>query len=411
MKFKRAIQLQDCGPTSLVADAKAFLGVVFHQAPQLLCVDRYCGWRLLPQYLEDWLGLRAAATMTIRSTTTYAERLRTFEGFWDEHQTAARQLAAIGHVCDRPPLETLEEGSRCVSCSVFVRKDRSIKALGDVAISATSYSEEFKEFNFHHHGCIRQQVRIPLEPQTLFAGLYSYRFENVRSKWERRSAARHTSMPMERLPQRSSLFSLPTEIRLEIYAMILPAFERETEIVTLNGESARVVTRQGYEKTGPRDITKSNILRTCRAVNEEAMDLIYSHTAFKFDSTKVMYLFLHSVGQAGRRLIKAVDVHCGGREDAIAFAMLASCEKLRAITIRLPRPMMLTTTPPIWLVDGVSCLLALRGLEEVSFGPCGSHRGNCMSDAKPDATVIRTELARPRGTSGDDTIVRKYIDA
>jgi hypothetical protein len=144
-------------------------------------------------------------------------------------------------------------------------------------------------------------------------------------------------------------------------------------------------------------------------VNEEAMDLIYSHTTLKFDSTKVMYLFLHSIGQAGRRLIKAVDVHCGGREDAIAFAMLASCEKLRAITIRLPRPMLLTTTPPLWLVDGISCLLALSGLEEVSFGPCGS-RFACMSDEKPDAAVIRKELTRPRGTPGDDSIVTKYLD-
>lgn len=349
--------------------------------------------------------------MTIRSTTTYAERLQTFEGYWNEHQTAARQLAAIGHVCDRPPLETLEEGSRCVSCSVFVRKVRSSKALGDVASGVSSYHEEFKDFNSHHHGCIRQQVRIPLGPQTLFAGLCASRFDEMRNKWERRSAARPMPIPMERLSQSSSLFNLPTEIRLEIYAMILPALERETEIVTLNGYSARIITRQGYERTGPRDTTKQNILRTCRAVNEEATDIIYSHTTFKFDSTKVMYLFLHSIGRAGRSLIKAVDVHCGGREDAIAFAMLASCEKLRAITIRLPRPMLLIATPPLWLIDGVSCLLALRGLKEISFGPCGSHPGSCMSDAKPDAAMIRRELTRPRGASGDDSIVRKYIDA
>ena len=348
--------------------------------------------------------------MTRGSTTTYAERLQTFEGFWDEHQTAARQLAAIGHISDRPPLETLEEGSRCVSCGVFVRKHRSIKVLGDVAISVTSYNEDFDDFNFHHQGCIRLQVRIPLELQSERQGLYGYRFENLRNKWERRSVAQHSSTPMERVPQSSSLFNLPTEIRLEIYAMLLPTFDSETEIVTLNGESARVITRQGYEKTGPRDTTKPNILRTCRAVNEEAVDLIYSHTTFKFDSTKVMYLFLHSIRQAGRRLIKAVDIHCGGREDAIAFAMLASCEKLRAITIRLPRPMLLfSRSPPIWTIDGISCLLALRGLKGVSFAPCGSHF-NCMSDESPDAAIIRKELTRPRGTPGDESILKKYLD-
>ena len=54
-----------------------------------------------------------------RARTTYAERLQTFEGLWDEYQAAARQLAAIGHVCDKPPLEALEAGSRCISCGMF----------------------------------------------------------------------------------------------------------------------------------------------------------------------------------------------------------------------------------------------------------------------------------------------------
>jgi hypothetical protein len=191
--------------------------------------------------------------------------------------------------------------------------------------------------------------------------------------------------------------------------MILPSFDEETEIVTLHGESARVITKQGYGKTGPRDLTKPNILRTCRTVNEEAMNLIYSHTCFKFRSTKVMYLFLRSIGRAGRRLIKAVDIYCGGREDAIAFAMLASCEQLSAITIRLPRPMMLfSKPPPIWVLDGISCLLSLSGLEEVSFGDCGP-RINSMSEEKPDAAVIRKELTRPRGSPGDDSVIKAYL--
>jgi hypothetical protein len=342
--------------------------------------------------------------------TTYAERLQTFEGLWDEHQTTARQLAAIGHICDKPPLEVLDDGSRCISCGAFVKKDHSIRALGDTTSHSTFYHEDFDDFNFHRPECIRLQVRIPLEPQAQLMGLYSNRFENLRSKWERRSSGRYRPAVIGKLPQSSSLFSLPTEIRLEIYAMILPSFDEETEIVTLHGESARVITKQGYGKTGPRDLTKPNILRTCRTVNEEAMDLIYSHTCFKFRSTKVMYLFLRSIGKAGRRLIKAVDIYCGGREDAIAFAMLASCEQLRAITIRLPRPMMLfSKPPPIWVLDGISCLLSLSGLEEVSFGDCGP-RINSMSDEKPDAAIIRKELTRPRGSPGDDSVIKAYLD-
>lgn len=340
---------------------------------------------------------------------TYAERLQTFDGLWSEHMAAARQLAAIGHVSDRPPLETLEEGSRCISCGTFVQKERSVRALGDVAIDSGSYSGEFNGFNFHRPECVRLQVRIPMEPQALLAGLYSNKFESLRTTWERRSSTRSAGTPMAKVSQSSSLFSLPTEIRLEIYAMVLPTFDAETEIVSLHPDSARVITMQGAAKTGPRDTTKPNILRTCRTAHEEATDLIYSHTSFKFRSTKIMYLFLRSIGKPGRSLIRSTDVYCSGREDAIAFALLGSCEKLKTMTIRLPRPVLLfSKTPPIWMLDGVSCLLALSGLEEVKFGGCGS-RVNSMNDEKPDATIIRKELTRPKHLPADGNIIREYL--
>ena len=341
---------------------------------------------------------------------TYAERLQTFVGHWDEHMTAARQLAAIGHVADRPPLEAIEAGSRCISCHTFVEKERSIRALGDVPLNFASYKEEFANFNFHRAECLRLQVRIPIEPQALLAGLYGGRFDNLRSTWERRSStSRSAHVPMAKALQSSSLFSLPTEIRLQIYAMVLPSFSDETEIMQLHNESARMITRQGYEKTGPRDVTKANILRTCRMVNDEAMDLIYSHTTFKFSSTKAMYLFLRSIGKPGRALIRSIHINCGQREDAIAFAMLASCERLRAIEISLNRPHLLySRAPPIWLVDGVSTLLALSGLEKVTF-----YRGDIprvLTHDRPDAALIREQLMRPRGTPGDDSLLRERLD-
>lgn len=349
------------------------------------------------------------ATRTIAST--YAERLQTFHGLWDEYMAAARQLAAIGHVSDRPPLETLEEGSRCISCGMFVKHELSTKALGDVTSNSDSYTDDFSNFNFHQPGCIRLQVRIPLEPQALLAGLHGPRFESLRTTWERRSSMRGSATPMAKVLQRSSLFSLPTEIRLEIYSMVLPSFDLTTEIVALNPHSSRVITKQGHEKTGPRDLTRPNLLRTCRTVNEEVLDLIYSHTKFEFRSTKVMYLFLRSIGQAGRSLIKEADVYCGHREDAITYALLASCDKLRAITIRLPRPVLLfSKPPPIWMLDGMSCMLSLSGLEEVEFGDCGPNTTS-MSDDRPDGAIIRKELTRPRSTPGDNSIIEAYLSS
>lgn len=339
----------------------------------------------------------------------YAERLQTFEGYWDEQQATARQLAAIGHIYDRPPLEVLEEGSRCISCSRFVQRELSIKALGDAMSSFRSYEEDFEDFNFHHPNCIRLQVRIPLDPQAVLPGLHGYRLNDLKRKWERRLAGRPLPPPLGRASQSSSLFSLPTELRLEIYSMILPTLHSTTEIVPLNRDSSRVITQEGFAKTGPRDTTKPNILQTCRAVHEEAADLLYSNTTFRFASSKVMYLFLRSIGKAGRELLKCIDVQCGHREDAVAFALLASCEKLRAITIRLPRPSLLFGHASIWIEDGVACLLTLSGLDEVTFGRCESSI-NYMDDSKTDAAIIRRELTRPRGSPGRIRSVNGYLD-
>lgn len=328
---------------------------------------------------------------------TYPERLRTFEDCWDNNHTTARQLAAIGHVCDRPPLEAREEGSRCVSCGAFVQKDLSIKALEGNPTSSTKYEDSFTSFNFHHPGCTRLQVRIPLDPQALLPGLHGSRIDDLRRRFERKPITRDSQTQTQRASQSSSLFSLPTEIRLQIYMMILPCLDGVTKIVQLNSDSPRVVTSVVFQKAGPRDTTKANILRTCKAVNEEAIDLLYSQTTFKFASTKVMYLFLRGIGHAGRQQIKSVEINCGGREDAIAFALLASCEKLRAICIRLPRAVLLFPRAPIWIVDGATCLLALKGLEEVIFGSCESST-NSLSDDKPDAAIIRKELTKPRNS-------------
>ncbi|KAK3691168.1 hypothetical protein LTR37_018822 [Vermiconidia calcicola] len=326
------------------------------------------------------------------SSYTYAERLQTFE-HWTDHQATAKQLAAIGHVH-------------------FVKRDLSTIALGDHAAASKSYESDFGNFNFHRPNCTRLQVRIPLEPQALLPGLHGYRLDSLRSRFERRAPVSNAASSTERLAQTSSLFSLPTELRLQIYAMVLPTFDPVTELLPLNRDSARVITRMGYEKTGPRDTSKPNLLRTCRTIGEEGLDMLYSNTTFQFQgthATKVMYLFLRSIGKNGRRLIKSVDLQCGNREDAISFALLASCEKLQAITIRLPRPVILFPRAPIWCIDGMSCLLSLSGLKEVTFGRCESSF-NYMDDSKPDSAIIRRELTRAKGTAGDIRSVNGYLD-
>lgn len=349
---------------------------------------------------------------------SYPDRLATFQGFWDDHQATARQLAAIAHVYDRPPLEALEEGSRCISCSAFVRREHSIRALEGSVSSSGSYEHGFENFVFHLPGCIRLQIRMPLDPQATMGGLHGgFRISDMRSRFERRSTAMPTEAASgEERRQTSSLFSLPTELRLEIYSHVLPSLDSVTEIVPLNRDSARVVTKTGQEKTGPRDLTKANLLRTCKAVHNEALDILYNLTTYKFISTKILsatktlYLFLRHIGKAGRELLRSVDVWCGNREDALAFALLATCSKLRAITIRLPRPVVLFPGAPIWCIDGMACLLSLSGLEEVRFGDCGPEFKMHMDESKHDAAIIKRELTRARGTAGSVRWVDGYLD-
>lgn len=352
-------------------------------------------------------------TISNQLELSYPERLTTFDGFWDENQAAARQLAAIGHVYDRPPLEALEEGTRCISCHNFVQRESSVRALeGPLTSPANIYRKAFEGFDFHHPGCLRLQVRIPLDPQSVFRGLHSFQFNDVRSKFERKAQTGRDEPAIPRTPhlQTSSLFSLPTELRLEIYAHILPQLDDVTEIVACHSDSSRVMTKIGHEKTGRRDDTKPNLLRTCKEVHDEACDILFSKITYKFVSSKILYLWLRAIGQHGRQLVTAVDVHCGWREDAMTFSLLATCPKLRSITIRLFRPRLVFPHAPLWIVDGVACLLSLSGLEDVRFGDCGPHLKTYMDDSKADAGVIRRELTRPKGAESGVRWVDGYLD-
>lgn len=351
-------------------------------------------------------------TFTNIPSLSYIDRLDTFRGYWDGFEAIARQLAATGHVCDRPPLEALEDGSHCISCNKFVKREDSVGALQRSIFNPKSSDPDdvYKGFKLHHAACDFLQSRIPVDAQSIEADLRGgARLSALRSMWERRSKPQQQNIPPgDRQEQTSSLFSLPTEIRLQIYSSIMPEMQRITPIVTLSRQSIRIVTEMGFLKTGPRDMTKINLLSTCHAVYEEALDVLFTNTTFKFESTKLLYLFLRHIGSHGRQLLKSVDVTCCHREDAIAFSLLASCPKLRAITIRHPIPVLILPGSPLWRLDGVACLLELSGLETVTFGEC--RLKNYLDESKADAAIVRRELTRPRGERGGVRWVNGHLD-
>ena len=290
--------------------------------------------------------------MNPTSNMSFATRLHSFKDQWPHHQTSARQLAALGHVCDRPPLESLEEGSRCVDCGIFLPKQPSVEAL-EGALTTSS------PITFHKPKCPRLQIRMPLEASRAMLD-----YSSLVTRWEQRTrAAPSSSRPHAELRQTSGLFSLPTELRLQIYSYILPSLSATTEIVPLHRDSSRMITKAGFDRPGPRDKTKANLLLACKAIYVEALDLLYSNTTFKVDATRSLYLFLRNIGHVGRGMLRAVDVTCGQREDAVAFALLGACGELRGLTLRLARPKLLMPMAPLWVADGVACLLALSGLE------------------------------------------------
>jgi hypothetical protein len=326
------------------------------------------------------------------SPSSFATRLSTFQDQWPSHQTTARQLAALGHVCDRPPLECLEEGSRCIDCGHFLPMETSVSALESSLVITNSL------LTFHEPKCTRLQLRMPLE-----ATRSTLDYSSLVNRWERRSNAApptttiSTSTANPEHPQTSPLFTLPTELRLQIYSYILPSVSSLTEIVPLHRDSPRTITKQGFSRPGPRDKTKANLLLTCRAIYSEALDLLFRNTVFKLDTTRALFLFLRNIGPVGRDRIRGLDVTCGQREDAVAFALMGCCERFRSLTIRLARPRLLFPMAPLWVSEGVATLLALSGLEEVRFGACCGNAKVDLGEGMFDAGVLRRELMRKRG--------------
>lgn len=283
-----------------------------------------------------------------------------------------------------------------MDCGHFLPMETSVSALESSLVITNSL------LTFHEPKCPRLQLRMPLE-----ATRSTLDYSSLVSRWEGRShqsprptPTSTTTQPSTSRPQTSPLFTLPTELRLQIYSYILPSVSAQTEIVPLHRDSPRTITKQGFSRPGPRDKTKANLLLTCKTIYSEALDLLFRATVFKLDTTRALFLFLRNIGPVGRDRVRALDVTCGQREDAVAFALLGSCGRLRKLTIRLARPRLLFPLAPLWVEEGVACLLALRGLEEVRFGEsCGAAKVD-LGEGMGDADLLRRELMRERGEVG-----------
>lgn len=242
------------------------------------------------------------------SRLSYAERLDTFkDSYWDDSMATARQLAAMGHASDRPPLESLEQGSRCISCSFFMSKRSSIEWL-DGSINHDAFLMA-QHHDFHHERCERLAIRMPHRtPGNL----------HLTTKFLKRSARKsclqytNNRFVLQDSGADESLFwRLPVELRLQIYSYVLPKLKKNLAIVLRSATSLQLAIFTGFQAFTGRRPGGLQLLKTCQTMHDEALGDIYERTLFRFESTKLLYIFLRRIGQRGRRLLKAVDVRCG----------------------------------------------------------------------------------------------------
>ena len=360
-----------------------------------------------------------------RTYPTYPDRLATFLGpsnypLWQHNLATARSLAALGHVYDRPGIEAIEEGSRCVACVEFVRRETAVRALEGPG--GVRYEAGFDGARFHRARCEFLQIRVPLEPQAVLPGLYGGDValggrRRVREGWEERVGrerlGNRAAKPTEGSVQSGTgLFSLPTELRLQIYEYVLPRLEPLEPMEQLHRDSPCLVTQAGRTKPGRLDKTRTAILQTCRTIRNEALDLLFARRTFSLHSAKALYLFLRQIGQSGRDRIQGVDVRYVQREDALAFSLLATCPKLRSLTLRRQLQRLDgVRSSPLWRTDGLAALLEISGLETVTVlgydaekalvaESIRAWRRDTVDDAEIvlDEPVLVRELTRPRGT-------------
>jgi hypothetical protein len=343
----------------------------------------------------------------------YATRLETFSasGQWTDNLTTARQLSVLGHVSDHPPLQ-LEIGSHCIACDKFIPQATSIGVLeGSISSSGTYVNGSF---SFHITRCERLQLRFPLEPHKSLRR--SIDFSKVRGMWERK-VQQNQAREVEFLPrasQSSSLFSLPTEVRLIIYDYVLPSVHGVNKMMPLHRDSMRIVPEDTLFRPRRLDTTKANLLLTCKVMHSEALNLLYTGGTFRFDCSRDLYLFLRGIGHWGRQLLTSVELTSGDREDAIALSLLASCERLNTFTIRINRAKLVWRDAPMWVHEGAACLLALDGLETASvrtlnYVPTSSNVPVRVGSSPMEA-YIEKQLLRPRGTVYDSTGFEQMLD-
>ncbi|KAI0105692.1 hypothetical protein GGR51DRAFT_548941 [Nemania sp. FL0031] len=112
-----------------------------------------------------------------------------------------------------------------------------------------------------------------------------------------------------RKKQRSLLFGLPVEIRLEIYDWLLVSrFNRLKNLPEVVGNNHQKMILLSDPKDHRYRTIGLAILQTCKQIYREAVPILYSRNVFQFLDPDLMLRLMDQIGPTNTKLIRSLDI-------------------------------------------------------------------------------------------------------
>ncbi|ELR06204.1 hypothetical protein GMDG_07859 [Pseudogymnoascus destructans 20631-21] len=165
-------------------------------------------------------------------------------------------------------------------------------------------------------------------------------------------------------PPDSRLFTLPAEIRIAIYTLLLVSRDAlcPNVMAIFNDVQSREQSEISFLSL-PHERTLA-IARTCTRVRDEVLPIYFGSNNFVFKSTWDMYAYLHMIGDC-RKFIQNISFAYQGSQRNEAFELLSKCTSLSWLDVMVMDETMKGARNPqnnLFAANGMRTLRAIRGL-------------------------------------------------
>ncbi|KAK2734197.1 hypothetical protein FQN57_001851 [Myotisia sp. PD_48] len=193
--------------------------------------------------------------------------------------------------------------------------------------------------------------------------------------------------------------ALPTEIRLQIYELVLICW-RDKECILPDVSESRV-TPLGFNNPKYTKIVPA-VLQTCRQIYSEAIPILYSSNRFRFVGTTTASTFLVQIGPTNVKLLKSLSLGILPMSKVPVSDWLNLLDALvtKATGLRSLEVVWVQAGPPTWRLDGthgthgdnvlfVHALAKFRHLKELKIrGWYAKHWPSFLSEKLPGVQVV-----------------------